>query len=75
MAKTLTLRIYKQSCKTNHSGYSIRNNTNRSTFVPEDSAASGTVLDVHRKMEEICLSYHTREYYMMHFRITNTSGY
>jgi hypothetical protein len=57
------------------SGYSTSRKTNRNTFVLEDNAAFGMVLDVLRKMGEICLSYRIKRFYMMHFRNTSTSGY
>jgi hypothetical protein len=66
--------IYNQGCKTNSSGYSIRKNTNRSTFVLKDNVVSGMVLDVLRRMERICQYYHTKRLCMKHFRITNTFG-
>jgi spore maturation protein SpmA len=60
--------ILKRSFKTNPSGYSIRNNIARNTFALEDNAAFGMGLDVLRKMERICPSYHIKGFYMMRFR-------
>jgi hypothetical protein len=72
---TVSILIYKQSCRTNPSGYSIKMNTDRNTFVLTAYVVGGMVSAVLRRTGEICLSFPTREYYMKHFGITNTSGY
>jgi hypothetical protein len=60
--------ILKRSFKTNPSGYSIRNNIARNTFALENNVVSGTLLDVLRRMGEICPFFHTKGFYMMRFR-------
>jgi hypothetical protein len=37
----ISILLYKQSCKTNHSGYSIQNNTNKKIFALKESETTG----------------------------------
>jgi hypothetical protein len=53
--------IYNLGCKTNPSGYSIRKNTDRNTFVPMAYVVGSTVLVVLRKMGRICQFSHIKK--------------
>ena len=43
----ISILIYKQSCKTNNSGYSIKNNTNK-IFALKESETTGLSFDLNR---------------------------